>query len=398
MRVITRLLGRRFLSPLVLGLAALGLFVLPGAAFAATGSSQVIGHVYLDGNTTGTNTIAAYDRHVGGTLTPTPGSPFTIGGAGLGAGLGSQGAIETAHNGRFVLAVDAGSNQISVLQVNRDGSLTQVPGSPVSSDGVKPVSIAVHGNLVYVANDGNATTSANYTGFFLTPFGQLVPLPNSTVDAPGAANDLGDVLFNSTGTHLVGTEVASSLIDSFRVDRFGYLQTAPGSPYAGQGLGAFGSAFRPTNPHQLFVSNPHNVGNDVGTVSAFDVARDGRLFSIGASPFADLQNAPCWVAITPDGQYLFAVNTGSGTVSRYSINNAGGLTLLGSVLVNDNGGVGGTDPVISSDGQSLYVNETAAHGVAEMTISSDGNLTELPGSPVALPASVTASAGAASTD
>ena len=69
-----------------------------------------------------------------------------------------------------MLAVDAGSNQISVLRTNRDGSLTQVPGSPVSSGGVKPVSIAVHDHLVYVANDGDATHSANYTGFFLTPF------------------------------------------------------------------------------------------------------------------------------------------------------------------------------------------------------------------------------------
>ena len=261
----------------------------------------MIGHVYLDGNTAGANTVAAYDRAPDGSLTPTPGSPFAVGGAGLGKGLGSQGAIQLADNGRYLLAVDAGSNQISVLQTNPDGSLTQVPGSPFSSGGVKPVSIAVHHDLVYVANDGNATTSANYTGFVLTPFGQLVPLPNSTVNVPGAANDLGDVLFNRTGLKLVGTEVASSLIDSFRVDPHGYLQAAPGSPFAGQGLGAFGSAFRPTNPNQLFVTNPHNVGNDVGTVSAFDVANNGALSSIGASPFADLQNAPCWVAITPTG-------------------------------------------------------------------------------------------------
>jgi len=403
MRVSTRPLGRKLMGPLVLALAATGAFALPGSAF-GFGSPAVVGHVYLDGNPAGANTIAAYNRAPGGSLTPTPGSPFAAGGAGLGTGLGSQGAIQTADNARFVLAVDAGSNQVSVLQTNPDGSLTQVPGSPFSSDGVKPVSVAVHGNLVYVANDGNATESANYTGFFLTNFGRLIPLPNSTVNAPGAANDLGDVLFNSDGTNLVGTEVASSQIDSFQVDSRGYLHAAPGSPFTGQGLGAFGSAFRPSSPfpfpnspNQLFVSNPHNVGNDVGTVSAFDVARNGELFSIGASPFADLQNAPCWVAITPDGQYLFAINTGSGTVSRFSIDQRGDLTLLGSTPVNDNGGVGGTDPTITPDGQNLYINETAAHGVAEMTIN-DGTLTELPGSPIALPAGITASAGAASTN
>jgi hypothetical protein len=216
------------------------------------------------------------------------------------------------------------------------------------------------------------------------------------VNAPGAANDLGQVLFNSTGTKLVGTEVASSLIDSFRVNRLGYLETAPGSPYAAQGIGPFGSDFRPTNPDQLFVSNAHN-GAGLGTVSAFDVANNGKLFSIGASPFADLQTAPCWVTITPDGQSLFAVNTGSGTISRYSIRPSGNLTLLGSTPVNGNGGVGGTDPAISPDGQNLYVNETAAHGVAEFTIHG-GNLTELQGSPVSLPTGITASAGAVATN
>lgn len=413
MRIFKRLLGRIVLGPLVLGLAGLAVFVLPGSASASTpaapsfgngpvfGHRPVVGHVYLDGNTAGVNTVAAYNRAPGGALTPTPGSPFQVGGAGLGTGLGSQGAIQL--DGTYLLAVDAGSNQVSVLRTNPDGSLTPVLGSPFSSGGVKPVSIAVHGGLVYVANDGNATTSANYTGFFLTPFGQLVPLPNSTVNAPGAANDLGDVLFNSTGTKLVGTEVASSLIDSFTVRWDGRLTSAPGSPYAGQGLGAFGSVFRPnnpnpfrpTNPDQLFVTNPHNVGSDVGTVSAFDVANNGALSSIGASPFADLQNAPCWAAITPDGRYLFAINTGSGTVSGFSIDATGDLTLLGSTPVNDQGGVGGTDATISPDGQNLYINETAAHGVAEMTVAG-GTLTELPGSPVALPAGITASAGAAS--
>ena len=236
MRVNVRPLGRNLMVPLVLALAATGAFALPGSAVAAKGSSAVSGYVYLDGNTAGANTIAGYTRAPNGSLTPTPGSPFAAGGAGLGKGLGSQGAIQTADKGRFVLAVDAGSNQISVLQVNpNDGSLTPV-GSPVSSDGVEPVSIAVHGDLVYVANDGNATESANYTGFVLTKFGELVPLPNSTVDAPGAANDLGDVLFNSNGTHLVGTEVASSLIDSFKV---GQPWPSPdGSGLALRGAGA----------------------------------------------------------------------------------------------------------------------------------------------------------------
>jgi hypothetical protein len=78
------------------------------------------------------------------------------------------------------------------------------------------VSIAVHGSLVYVANAGPADT--NYTGFRLAPWGSLTPVPGSTVALPAAAQP-GDVLFNSTGTRLVGTRVGTSQIDSFTVGR-----------------------------------------------------------------------------------------------------------------------------------------------------------------------------------
>ena len=54
-------------------------------------------------------------------------------------------------------------------------------------------------------------------------------------------------------------------------------------------------------------------------MSAFRVAGDGTLSSIGASPFADFQTAPCWVEITHDGRFLFTVNTASATISRYTI-------------------------------------------------------------------------------
>ena len=73
------------------------------------------------------------------------------------------------------------------------------------------------------------------------------------------------MLFNGTGTKLAGTEVGTSVIDSFTVGFDGRLTAAPGSPFPAQGLGPFGSEFRPTNPDQLFVSNAHNVGAGTGT-------------------------------------------------------------------------------------------------------------------------------------
>lgn len=206
-RALREMASRRWL-PVVIGLATTGaVAIAPAAASASTTARMlpVVGHVYLDDNTTGTNTISAFNRHLDGTLTPITGSPFTAGGAGTGAGLASQGAIQFADGGRFLLAVDAGSNQISVERVLPNGSLRL--SDVVSSNGVLPVSIAVHGSLVYVANAGPA--GSDYTGFRLSPWGSLAPIPGSTVALPSAAQP-GDVLFNGSGTKLIGTRVGIS--------------------------------------------------------------------------------------------------------------------------------------------------------------------------------------------
>jgi hypothetical protein len=355
-------------------LALTAVLVFAGPALASP--SPVLGRVYVDDNTAGSNTISAYNRLADGTLSPLPGSPFLAGGAGTGTSIASQGAIQVSSDGRYVLAVDAGSNQISVLRITPDGTLRLAGDGIVDSHGSDPVSIAEHDGLVYVANVGSG--DSNYTGFVLTRGGHLSHLPSSTFALPDTAQP-GDVLFNSSGTNLVGTRVGTSQIDSFRVGWFGRLIPAPGSPFAAQGPGPFGSEFRPTDPSQLFVSNAHG-GTNAGTVSAFSVAGDGTLSSIGASPFADNQTAPCWVEITHDGGFLFTVNTASADISSYAIASDGALTLVGNTTP---GGLGtaSEDARLSPDGADLYVNETGTGVIGEFAVNG-GTLTPIGTVPV----------------
>ena len=344
----------------------------------------MVGHAYVNDNTAVSNTVAGFDRHADGSLTPIPGSPFPAGGAGSGAGLASQGAIQLSGDGRYLLAVDAASNQISVLRLGFTG-VPQPVGAPVPSGGSDPVSIAVAGNLVYVANAG--ASEPNVTGFRLGWNGVLYPLPNSTVSLP-AGSDPDDVLFDPTGQRLVVPLVNTSTIASFHVGWDGRLLAAPGSPIAAQGPGPFGSEFRPTNSSQLFVSNAHG-GEGNGTVSAFDVSRSGELTSIGTSPFADLQTAPCWVEISHDGRYLFTVNTGSGAISSYAINPDGSLVLIGSTPFGS-AGAGAVDARLAPDGRTLLVNGSKANVIASFAVNG-GNLTELASSPTPLPTGAVAS-------
>jgi hypothetical protein len=363
----------------------------PIAASPAT--SPVVGHVYVNNNSAGTNTIAGFDRHADGSLTAIPGSPFSAGGAGTGGPTGSAGALQASTDGHFLLAVDAGSNQISVMLILPNGGLLPY-GRPVSSGGSTPVSLAVHNTLVYVANTGAG--NSNYTGFrFLG--GLLFPIPNSTFPLPDnalpghvlfggtASGPAGDLL--GTGLTLIGTRVGPnagpSYLDSFRVGFDGRLTPAANSPLPAQRIGPFGSAVRPTNPNQLFVSNAHD-GPNAGSVSVYTIGANAALTAIPNSPFANNQTAPCWVAITPSGNTLFAVNTGANSISGYSIAGNGALTLISNTPMNNpTPPLRAFDAGIDPAGRFLYTVDASAR-VSAFSISG-ATVSELPGSPVSIP-------------
>lgn len=369
------------------GVVSMIVAVDASASLPAPQASPVVGHVYINDNTTGANTVAGFDRHADGSLTPIAGSPFAAGGAGAGHANASQGSLELSSDGRYLLAVDAGSNQISVLRIKPDGSL-QI-ADIVSSNGGNPVSIAVDDGLVYVANAD--PVNPNYTGFTLNQGGHLRPILGSTVSLP-AGSQPGDVLFDGDGTKLVGARVGTSEIDSFTVGADGLLSAAPGSPFEHQAgvFGQFGSEFNPADPAQLFVSNAHDAANGPapGSVSAYTDAADGTLTPIGASPFANDGTASCWIEISHDGKYLFTVNTASSTVASYSIAKDGSLIAIGNTPIRN--GKGAEDARLSPDGSTLWVVNGGGDQINAFSVQG-GTLTELTSSPTAGPTGATPS-------
>jgi 6-phosphogluconolactonase len=104
------------------------------------------------------------------------------------------------------------------------------------------------------------------------------------------------------------------------------------------------------------------------------------------------QTAPCWVEISHDGRYLFAVNTAVSTISRYLIAPSGSLVLLGSTTLNDPTGTALTpeDARLSPDGSTLFVVDSGADAISALSLNG-GNLTELRSSPTLGPAGATPS-------
>jgi 6-phosphogluconolactonase len=172
-----------------------------------------------------------------------------------------------------------------------------------------------------------------------------------------------------------------SFVDSFNVGSGGQITLATHFP--AQGVGSFGSEFRPTNPSQLYVSNAHN-GANAGTVSTLSVASNGLLSSIGPSPYPDKQTTPCWVEISHDGKYLFTVNTAVPSISTYQIEGNGALSLQGSTVFNNPTGLGPVDARLDPTGKTLYVVDSVADAVSAFKVHS-GHLSELTQSPFSLP-------------
>ena len=96
-----------------------------------------------------------------------PEAAYPTGGLGQRVGLGSQGAVAISKDGRWLFAVNAGSNEVSVFRVKPQGLEL---ADTVSSQGQLPISLTTHGNLLYVLNAGG---SGSLAGFSIQQDGKL---------------------------------------------------------------------------------------------------------------------------------------------------------------------------------------------------------------------------------
>ncbi|MEJ2320661.1 MAG: beta-propeller fold lactonase family protein [Gemmatimonadales bacterium] len=169
------------------------------------------GSVYLMSNAVGGNEVLVFRRDLDGSLSPD--APVATGGTGSGGGLGNQGAVVLSKDGRWLFVVNPGSDDLSVFRIRPEGlQLIDVVGS----GGDMPVSVAVHGSLVYVLNAGAPN---NVSGFSLRNDGSLTPLAGSTRPLSAASTGPAQVGFTPRGDVLVVTEKGTNTITTYAVGK-----------------------------------------------------------------------------------------------------------------------------------------------------------------------------------
>jgi len=356
-----------FTTNRVLLILTLAIFALP--AISQDQANRDAGAVFVMTNGADKNEIIAYKRHADGSLTEN--GTLSTGGRGSGGltdPLGSQGSLTLTHDHSFLLAVNAGSGNISVFRVFGDQLLLV---DKVRCGGAEPVAVAQHDDLVYVVNAGG---TSNVTGFHLERSGRLHPIANSTTFLTTANSGAASLSFSPDGKFLLVTEKLTNNIDAFHVQNNGTLSPIVVNPSAGPGL--FGVLFAP-NGTALATQTGASGANDASALTSYALQSNGTLSAISTN-VPTLANATCWHVVTPDGHFVYTSNPGSGTISGFALNAHGELTTIdGTIVATLPTGSANLDLAITADGKFLYTLDSGTGKVSALGINADGTLTTL---------------------
>ena len=306
------------------------------------------GVLYTQTNDPSGNSVQRFDRAADGSLTPA--GTFATGGAGLATLGGRQGAVELSDNGRYLYAVNAGSDTVSIF---RAGHRRTRLIDTVSSRGTAPTSIDEEHGRVYVLNSGG---TPSVTAYRRVRGGALWPI--ATRELAAGALGAAQVSVTPGGRSLIVSERLSRRLETLALDRFG----RPGAPVVTASSGAVPFGFGISPQGTIVVSEA-----GASTVSSYRLERDGALRTLTGS-LAVGQGAACWVAVSPNGRFAYTGNAAGG-ISGFAIGRDGSLSAIGTTLLPSP-----RDLDFDESGRYLHVVTTGGQ-VVVYRVGNDGSLT-----------------------
>jgi len=275
---------------------------------------------------------------------------------GLGLGILSCSPSQTIDY-LFVTSnsASAGSNgngQVTAYHVDSaSGAISQVDGTPVSSQGANPVAEATapNGQFLYIANHG----SNNVAEFTIGTDGQLAF--GHAYTTPGsepvslAINAAGTLLFvlDYYGPGFSDTTPGTGILVVYPINADGTL----GSPVANGGVAYTtvqcfpGGVAVSADGHYAYVSNTNSVIVTVsppstptppatpagcpaqGTISGFAIGSSGTLTSVPGSPFP-AGTTPTAIAVDLTSRFVYATDSVQNQIIVYTILGGGTLQPL----------------------------------------------------------------------
>lgn len=307
------------------------------------------GSVYFLSNPDGINSVEAFSRNATTGFITYLGS-FASGGNGTTAIQGSQ-AHAVVANGSFLYAVNSGSGSFSTFRLATDGRPSLL--ATTSSGGTRPVSIAVHGNLLFVLNQGIPTgdggpLAAGLAGFVIDADGVPVAIDDPKATYNFSPDDMpSDVFFTGNGQRLAVLRSGANAVSSFDVAADGFLTNPQWIDVGSQPVGGASAAALPWTGFAAVVKDP-------GAASVVSFLTQTALSIVSQVP-ADVDRDPCWAATSADGRRLWTSNFLPKSLTLYSIGSDSTLAREGLYEpATGDTGPGSLDVEGSADGRFLY--------------------------------------------
>ena len=317
--------------------------------------------LYVNANITSGNAILAYDIQGDGSLHALPGSPFQTGGRGFFDPSYALGPFdvdqEMALNDDVLYAVNSGSNSISAFRIGYDGTLHPVAGQPFDSGGSTPVSVGVHGRYLVTLDSAQDPAQAG-KGYHPGLIASAIERNGGLRLLPGSAVALApnaqpsQALTTNTGNFVVSAEFPGG----GQLDAF--FQERNGK------LIQTDSVMLPMEPNNTqplplgLWANPRAPYLYVGFVNTSEVgvytlSDAGKLRFVNKVSNSGM--AVCWLRVSRDGKFLYTANTADHSMSVYDLHDPASPVEIQHIVV---GGTGGVQQFsLTPDEHFLYLEE-----------------------------------------
>jgi 6-phosphogluconolactonase (cycloisomerase 2 family) len=374
-----------------------------------------------DNSSPGQNAVIAYRQDSKGDVTQI--GSFNTGGTGVADPQGLLGPFDSdkeviaSPDGRFLFAVNQGSNSVAVFRVHGDGSLRLVHDTAVGSGGTQPVSLAIADGRLYVVNRGDeiqgqaGTIAPTITVFNIGQNGVLTQDKKATTTLPVGLSPSQVLISSKSNLAFVDTFTPPPLnnvtnaneVLPFRIAADGAL-----FPVSSGGVGA------PVTPPLLLGLSQHPTksiiyagltgASQVG-VFTYDTAGDLTL----VETFATKGAGPCWTTVSANGEYLYSIDTGTNSVGVFSLADPlHPVQIQEFVLGGPQNSTGSSTAArettdfefaLDPSGNTLYVidHQTDAAGTFPqgnalhvLSVAANGTLSESASSPLFLPSDIPA--------
>jgi 6-phosphogluconolactonase (cycloisomerase 2 family) len=348
-----------------------------------------VGAVYTMNNSSTANFVLVFKRFERGGLTLLDSIP--TGGRGTGPDpafgtdpLGSQDALILSDDRQFLFAVDAGSNAITSFRVAPNGLLSVL--DRIDSGGIRPVSLASRGDLLYVVN---SVGGGNISGYRVGDNGTLSALPGTILPlSQRSPTEPASISLSPDRRTLVVTEKATDRLTIFNLTPGGVPESV--SFFVSPTRTPCGAEFDQANRYfvaegNININPPQRQAVLNGSsVSSFFFNRTSDITELTES-LPTTETGSCRVLVTPDGRFVYTSNITSGTITGFLIRadgtlrplTADGRTGVLSVLSN---------PLdMATARQFLYVLTPGVRSIGVFEMETDGDLIlQVGASPVVL--------------